>query len=162
MTSFRHRISQLLDRVSDNITSWMGSTQSILFHSIILVATFGLIPLGFNPDSVLLVMTTILSIEAIFLAIFIQRAVNKQSVRLESAIEKIVKNVTENIEEPLDEVVAEIRETVLETQKTLATIVSTELDQAVLEVGAKVEQETNELAEELHPDQKNATRGNED
>ena len=127
----------------------MGSTQSILAHTVILTIAFGLIPLGLNPNSVLLVMTTILSIEAIFLAIFIQRAVNKQSIRLESAIDKIVQNVTENIEEPLDEVVAEIREIVRETQKTLAAVVATESDQVVLEVGAKLERETEELADEL-------------
>ena len=146
MVSTTDKDSKFFDRVSDRITSWMGSTQSILAHTAILTATFSLIPLGLDPDSVLLVTTTILSIEAIFLAIFIQRSVNAQSIRLESAIEKIVKNVTENIEEPLDEVVAEIRETVLETQKTLATIVVAELDQVVLEVGAKVEQETHEFS----------------
>ena len=94
-------------------------------------------------------MTTIVSLEAIYWAIFIQRSVNKQTIRLEAAISKIEYNVTENLEQPLDEVVGEIRQIVLDMHKSLVKTFAEESDQVVREVGEIVEEETDDLETSL-------------
>jgi len=128
--------SRYLDRLSDKTTNWLGSTASIFLHTVFFVGIFNLYYLGFTIEEILLILTTAVSLEAIYLAIFIQRAVNKQAQRLESAIDKIVKNVSENLEQPLDEVVGEIRQTVLETHKALAKTVAEESDEVIREVAS--------------------------
>ena len=67
-----------LDKLSDKVTCWMGTTNSIVAHTIFFVTALGLILVGVSADIVLLVLTTLVSLEAIYLAIFIQRTVNKQ------------------------------------------------------------------------------------
>jgi low affinity Fe/Cu permease len=138
-------IGRYFDRLSDKTAEWLGSTESILLHTILFIGIFALRISGTPLEEILLILTTAVSLEAIYLAIFIQRAVNKQTLKLESAIEKIINNVSENLEQPLDEVVGEIRQTVLETHRALTKTVSDESDQVVREVGQKVELETDGL-----------------
>jgi len=139
-------INRYFDRLSDSITEWMGSNASILIHTILFTGFFLLRFFGVSLDGILLALTTIVSLEAIYLAIFIQRSVNKQTVRLETAISKIELNVAENLEQPLDEVVGEIRKIVQDTHDAMVKAVVEESDQVVREVGEKVEEETDELA----------------
>jgi low affinity Fe/Cu permease len=138
-------ISHYFDRLSDKTADWLGSTESILIHTVLFVGIFSLRIFDVPLEEILLMLTTAVSLEAIYLAIFIQRAVNKQSIKLEHAIDKIIQNVSENLEQPLDEVVGEIRQTVLETHRALTKTVSEESDQVVREVGQKVELETDDL-----------------
>lgn len=138
-------ISSRFDRLSDSVTEWMGSTASILIHTLLFIGFFSLRMFGISLEDVLLILTTIVSLEAIYLAIFIQRSVNKQTVRLEAAISKIEQNVTENLEQPLDEVVGEIRQIVLDMHKSLVKTVAEESDQVVKELGEIVEEETDDL-----------------
>jgi uncharacterized membrane protein len=139
-------INRYFDHLSDSITEWMGSNASILIHTILFTGFFLLRFFGVSLDGILLALTTIVSLEAIYLAIFIQRSVNKQTVRLETAISKIELNVAENLEQPLDEVVGEIRKIVQDTHDAMVKAVVEESDQVVREVGEKVEEETDELA----------------
>jgi low affinity Fe/Cu permease len=141
--------SVLFDRFSDAITNAMGSTTSVVLHTVAFVAIFIPLLFGFSLDKILLTLTTVVSLEAIYLAIFIQRSVNKQSMRLEAAIDKIVANVTQNLEEPLDEVVDEIRRTVKETHQAVIKVVAAESDQVVKELTEHVTEETDELVDEL-------------
>jgi len=97
----------IVDRLSDRITTWVGSTASIVLHTVVFV--FALLAhhlFSWPVDSVLLVLTTAVSLEAIYLAIFIQRAVNSQGERLEDVEESIdeVEEALEDVEEALDEV----------------------------------------------------------
>jgi uncharacterized membrane protein len=142
-------VSRYFDRFSDSVTEWMGSTESILIHTLLFAGFFSLRLFGISLEAVLLILTTIVSLEAIYLAIFIQRSVNKQTIRLEAAISKIEYNVTENLEQPLDEVVGEIRQIVLDMHKSLVKTFAEESDQVVKEVGEIVEEETDDLATTL-------------
>lgn len=148
-------LSDKFDKISDHVNEWLGSTSSIIIHTLFFVGIFILYWFGVSIEELLLVLTTVVSLEAIYLSIFIQRSVNKQSIKLEAAIAKIINNVTENLEQPLDEVVGEIRETVLETHRAIVKTVADESDQVVKELGEKVEQETDDLASTLsHIDNK--------
>ena len=65
------------------IVKWIGSVSSLIVHTILFIANFSLYFLGVDIDTVLLILTTIVSIEAIFLAIFMQISINQQSDKLD-------------------------------------------------------------------------------
>ncbi len=94
-----------IEKTSEKITHWIGSTQSIIFHSIFFVVIFGLRLFGVSSSDVLLVLTTAVSLEAIYLAIFIQMTINKQSKELEEVSEDI-----EGIQEDVDEIQKDIED----------------------------------------------------
>jgi uncharacterized protein YoxC len=100
-----------LDIITANITSWVGSTASLVTHTVIFIGVM-LAPLfGFSFDHVLLVLTTIVSLEAIYLSILIQYTVNRHSETLQDVAEDIeevaedVEEVTKNVEEISEDVV---------------------------------------------------------
>jgi uncharacterized protein YoxC len=79
---------------------------------------------GFSSADVLLILTTIVSLEAIYLSIFIQITVNRQARELEEVSEDI-----EEIQEDVDEIqedVEEIQENVDEIQEDVEEIQSAE------------------------------------
>ncbi len=101
-----------LDNFSNKITTWIGSTQSIILHTIFFIGIFGLRLFGVPSSDVLLILTTIVSLEAIYLSIFIQMTVNKHSEELEEVsedIEEIQKDVDE-IQEDVDEIQEDVEE----------------------------------------------------
>ena len=89
-----------IESITDKIIKWVGTTNSLIVHTCIFVITF-LSPYIFHIsfDIVLLVLTTIVSLEAIYLAIFIQLSVNRQAVRLDD-----VEDSLDDVEESLDDV----------------------------------------------------------
>jgi uncharacterized membrane protein len=97
----------------EKATDWIGSTSSLVVHTILFLISFLLGIFGVNWDRVLLVLTTLVSLEAIYLAIFIQIGVNRTN--------KSLKDVEEDIEE-IQEDVGEIQEDVGELQEDLGEI----------------------------------------
>ena len=87
-----------LERISFSIVKWIGTPYSILLHTLIFLAFPAAALLGFELRSVLLIFTTWLSVEAIYLAIFIQMSVNRNTESLEDVEEDI-----EDIQEEADE-----------------------------------------------------------
>lgn len=91
------------------ITRWVGSIRSIAIHTVIFVASFVAVWLGaLNFDRMLLILTTAVSLEAIYLAIFIQLTVNQTTESLEE-VEQDIDEIQEDIDE-LQEDVEEITE----------------------------------------------------
>lgn len=84
--------------VAEKTTAWVGSPSSLVVHTIIFLLAFAFVLLGANLDTVLLVLTTVVSLEAIYLAIFIQMSVNRQTLSLE------------NVEDDIDVISAEVKE----------------------------------------------------
>jgi septal ring factor EnvC (AmiA/AmiB activator) len=111
-----------LDAVADRFTRWVGSPVSILIHTILFLGSFVFVILGTPLDTVLLVLTTAVSLEAIYLALFIQMSVNKNTQSLadvEEDLEEIQEDV-EGIEKDIDEIekdIDEIQEDVEEIEK---------------------------------------------
>lgn len=92
---------------------WIGSPASLVLHTLIFIVFFAVSILKWVPwDLMLLVLTTVVSLEAIYLAIFIQMTVNRQSQSLKD-VEEEVGDIQENIEE-LGENVEELGENVEE------------------------------------------------
>lgn len=111
-----------LESLAHRFTTWLGSPASILVHSLIFIGAFVFVLFGTPLNTVLLVLTTAVSLEAIYLALFIQMSVNKNTKSLadvEEDIEEIAEDV-EGIEKDIDEIekdIDEIQEDVEEIEK---------------------------------------------
>lgn len=125
------------------VTAWVGSVQSLVLHSAIFVGVFVLGVAGIAAwDFLLLVLTTIVSLEAIYLAIFIQFTVNQQA--------KSLKEVEEDVAE-IQEDIDEIQEDVDEIQGDVEDISEDidEIQEGVEDIQEDVEEMSEEEKEEL-------------
>ncbi len=112
----------------DKVISAVGSVSSLLIHTCLFASAFLLALFGVVEWSImLLILTTVVSLEAIYLAIFIQMSVTRQAKDLESVSED-VEDIQEDIEEishDVDEIqkdVDEIQEDVDEIQEDVEEI----------------------------------------
>lgn len=118
----RDNAKRIYTDLPTRITSWIGSPISLIVHTVFFAVAFSLTLFDVPFEDVLLVLTTIVSLEAIYLAIFIQITVNRNTESLyevEEDIEEIQEDVQE-IERDIDEVqedVEEIQEDVEEIQE---------------------------------------------
>lgn len=111
------------DHVSfiEKITTSIGSLSSLVVHTILFAAILLVGALNIlSWDIVLLVLTTGVSLEAIYLAIFIQMSVNQQSQVIKD-VEQDVGEIKEDVDE-IQEDVGEIQEDVDEIQKDIDAI----------------------------------------
>lgn len=97
---------------SRKATNWIGSPQSIVVHTVFFVVIFGLRFFGVSSTDVLLILTTIVSLEAIYLSIFIQMTVNKHAEELEEVSEDIeeMKVDVDEIQKDVDDIQEDIEE----------------------------------------------------
>ena len=107
------KIPTAIDKFSDKAIAWIGSIQSLIVHTIFFVVSFGLSIfdlVGF--DKMLLVLTTVVSLEAIYLAIFIQMSVNKSHEHIEDLKEDVteIQEDIEYIQEDIEEISEDIEE----------------------------------------------------
>lgn len=111
-----------IEKISIKVTKWIGTPWSIIVHTILFLGIFSLRFLGFRVEDILLILTTAVSLEAIYLAIFIQMTVNRTTVSLEEAKEDIeeiaedVEDLEENVED-ISEDVEDISEDIEEIHK---------------------------------------------
>jgi len=120
-------VQSRIEKVSQWLTDSIGTNTSILFHTIFFVGIFALGFLGLSLDKILLILTTVVSLEAIYLAIFIQMSVNRASQTITEVGEEIediqedVEDIQEDVEE-IQEDVDDIQE--VDTHKILSNIES--------------------------------------
>ncbi|HVS79499.1 MAG TPA: DUF1003 domain-containing protein [Candidatus Paceibacterota bacterium] len=112
--------NNFVETIAVKLTSWVGSTSSIIFHSIVFVAFFILGLLGVSWDMLLLVLTTLVSLEAIYLSIFIQMTVNRHTASLQE-VETDIDEIREDVEE-ITEDVGDIQEDVEELSEDVEEI----------------------------------------
>jgi len=97
----------------ERITRWVGSTPSLVIHTAVFFAFFALSFAGILAwDLMFLILTTIVSLEAIYLAIFIQITVNRHSESLrevEADVDEIQEDIGE-IQEDVEEMSEDIEE----------------------------------------------------
>ena len=130
--------------VAERIARAIGSVPSLIAHSAFFVGIFSLALFGFSFDQILLILTTLVSLEAIYLAIFIQMTVNRQAMELEEVQEDIegiqedVEDISEDIED-IQEDVEEIGEDVEGIQKEVE-----EIGDDVEEISDDIEKEESE------------------
>ncbi len=142
-------------RLAERSARAIGSVMSLAIHSIFFIGIFSLFFFGFTFDQILLILTTIVSLEAIYLAIFIQMTVNRHSENIEEVREDIediqedVEDISEDIED-IQEDVEEIGEDVEGIQKEVE-----EIGEDVEDISEDIDKEgAEELKEKETTDQK--------
>ena len=93
----------IIESLSINLTRSIGTPISVLLHTIFFIGIFVLIKFGIAFDQVMLILTTVVSLEAIYLAIFIQMTINRQEAKLHEVREEI-EEISEDIEDIQEEV----------------------------------------------------------
>ena len=111
-----------IEKVALNATRFIGSTESLIIHTVLFIISFILYFWGIPLDEILLVVTTIVSLEAIYLSIFIQMSVNRQYYKLHAVARDVdeIQEDVEDIQEDIDEIqkdVDEIQEDVEDIQE---------------------------------------------
>lgn len=120
-----------VEKFALSVTRAIGSPASIVTHTVLFLMSFLWAVLGWiDWPTMLLVLTTIVSLEAIYLAIFIQMTINYTTQELEE--------VGEDIEE-MQEDIGEIQEDVDEIQEDVD-----ELQEDVEDISEDVEEMTEE------------------
>ena len=89
--------------MEEKIARSVGSVISLYIHTFFFIMSFLLIFIGFPADRILLILTTLVSLEAIYLAIFIQMSVNKNTKSLEE-VEEDLDEIQVDLEEIADDV----------------------------------------------------------
>lgn len=138
-------LKQKLERTALSATHWIGSIESLIIHTAVFVSAFALVLFGVSFDRVLLALTTVLSLEAIYLAIFIQMSVNQNTMQL-AQVEKDVEEIQEDIDE-IQEDVEEIAEDVDEIQADVEHI-EKDIDEIQEDV-QEIEKDVDEIQEDV-------------
>ena len=131
-----------VQRIALAVTKGIGSPLSIFLHTIVFAVGFATVLLHVLPlDTLLLILNTIVSLEAIYLALFIQMTVN-----LTTAAVKEVGEDIEGIQEDMGEIqedIEEISEDVDELQEDVE-----EISEDVGEISEDVEEINEDDAEQ--------------
>jgi uncharacterized protein YoxC len=152
--AFTKKTETHLEQISFRAIRWIGSVGSVVFHTVMFFLAFLLYFLGVNFNSILLTLTTVVSLEAIYLAIFIQMSVNHQNTQLKEVsegVEDIQEDVEEiqhdidDIQKDVDEIQEDVEEIneedqIEETKEAVDTAMLTRIEQSLRELG-------NEIAE---------------
>ncbi|MCR4260988.1 MAG: hypothetical protein NUV96_01465 [Candidatus Colwellbacteria bacterium] len=136
MTKNKLKFKNVVD-LPVKITDWIGSNSSIVFHSIFFIGIFALRIFHYTTNDILLILTTAVSLEAIYLAIFIQMTVNRNTQSLEEVeedIEEITGGVTDmekdidSIQEDIDKLEDEDAKDHVHSSNTISTLNKIEND----------------------------------
>mgnify|MGYP003418089070 FL=1 len=147
---------------------YLGSPTSLIIHTCFFVGIFTLQLFGFSFDQIMLILTTLVSLEAIYLSLFIQMTVNQHAKQIEEVSEDM-EDISEDVEEiskdidTIQEDVEEISEDVEEISKDIDTIQEDvkeisedveDISEDVDELGVEIERDDQEDAVERTEDQK--------
>lgn len=112
MSPVAKRYLNSVEFLSLRITRAIGTPTSVVVHSILFVSIFSLYFFGVTVDHILLVLTTAVSLEAIYLSIFIQMSINRTTESIEEVHEdvgEIAKEVDE-IQEGVEDIGGDVDE----------------------------------------------------
>lgn len=126
----------------ENVVTWIGSPASVVIHTLAFVGFFAAALFNLvSFDRMLLVLTTLVSLEAIYLAIFIQMTVNQHTASLKE-VEEDIDEIQEDVEE-LGEDLDEIQEDIEEISEDID-----EIQEDVEEIQEDVEEISEDEEEE--------------
>jgi low affinity Fe/Cu permease len=102
-----------LEEFAFRVTRFVGSVESIVIHSLLFLGSFVAVWTGLvSFDRMLLVLTTLVSLEAIYLSIFIQMTINYQAQDIDEIQEDIdeIQEDVDEIQEDVDEIQEDVEE----------------------------------------------------
>ena len=126
-----------IQKISLLIPLWIGSTKSLVIHTLFFIFPFSLYFFNIDFNTVMLILTTAVSLEAIYLSIFILMSGNIQIAA--------IKDIQENVED-IQEDVKEIQEDVEDIQENVEEIQDEEEYDKILE---SIEKALKTLTEEV-------------
>ena len=130
---------QRIQKTALTVTRWVGSPASVAVHTVLFIASFLAVYFGFIAfEQMLLIVTMLVSLEAIYLSIFIQMTINYTTQSLEEVGEDI-----EEIQEDLGEIqedVGELQEDVEDISEDVEEITEEEDAEDAAEEARKNEQ----------------------
>jgi len=91
-----HHRFRVLQTISFKLTEWVGTPLSLILHTCLFAGIFALRYLGVTTNYILLILTTAVSLEAIYLSIFIQMTVNRNTQSLEE-VEEDIEGIQEDV-----------------------------------------------------------------
>lgn len=80
-----------LEKIAESVAIWIGSMASLIVHTILFILMFCLYFFGISISNILLIATTAVSFEAIYLNVLIQMTVNKHSKHLKKHTDDLEK-----------------------------------------------------------------------
>ncbi len=149
--SKKKKISKI-DKISSWFTESIGTNTSLVIHTFLFIGIFALAIFGLTLDKILLILTTAVSLEAIYLAIFIQMSVNKTTVSLAS-VEEDIDDIQEDVDE-IQEDVDDIQEDVDSLESNIKEISDDYIEDETEEEGLvsslkNIEKQLSVLQEEI-------------
>lgn len=103
----------MIEKIALKIVKLIGTVESVIIHTILFTLAILLYIFNcYDRETIMLVVTTIVSLEAIYLSIFIQMGINNHGKKLEE-IKENVEDIQENVED-IQENVEDIQEDVEE------------------------------------------------
>ena len=142
----KERQKIIMEKGASNITRWIGSTTSVTLHTILFILAFVIPYIGIvSFERMLLVLTTIVSLEAIYLSIFIQMSINMNNQNIE-LIQGDIEELGEDIEE-LGEDIEELGEDIEEIGEDIE-----ELGEDLEEIGediVEIQKDVDEIQEDV-------------
>ena len=133
-----------LERIATTAPDYLGSVPSLVLHTLFFVGIFSLSWFGVPFNQILLILTTVVSLEAIYLALFIQMTVNRQAAQIEE--------VSEDVEEISKDI-----DTIQEDVKEISEDVE-DISEDVEELGEEIEKDDKEDAAERTQDMRRIER----
>lgn len=134
-----------LEKLAVRITEWIGTTQSIIAHTLVFAGALSLVLFGVNSGQVLLVLTTIVSLEAIYLSVFIQMTVNRNTKSLEEVEEDI-----EEIQEDVEGLEGEVEEISEEIEDIQAEDIKADMEEEQAKISLKnIEEDLDKLQQDI-------------
>lgn len=148
----KKRVLSSVEKASQWLTESIGTNTSIILHTIFFIGIFALSFLGLSLDKILLILTTVVSLEAIYLAIFIQMSVNRATQTI-SEVGEDVEDIQEDVED-IQEDVEDIQEDVEDLQENVEDIQEEVGDDAqdeasITKILNNIESQLNLLKEEI-------------
>jgi low affinity Fe/Cu permease len=96
-----HKKLTPLEKMALRIPGLIGTPMSLVVHTFFFAGIFLLGIFGFSVDQIMLILTTAVSLEAIYLSILIQMTVNRQGKSI-ADIEEDIEDIQEDVEELSD------------------------------------------------------------
>ena len=144
---------------------WMGSVTSLVVHTIVFVVSFVVVIFGAPWETVLLVVTTVVSLEAIYMNILIQMGVNQNTESLQ-VVEEDLDEIQEDVGEiqkdvdVIQEDVGEIEKDIDEIQVDIDEVGKDVSEDEQRDIGnrvmlSKIESQLQEIGKEIEQLKKN-------
>jgi uncharacterized membrane protein len=137
-----------IERLAVSSTRYIGSPTSLVLHTAFFIVMLSLPRFGVSLELTMLVLTTVVSLEAIYLSLFIQMTVNRQARQIEEVSEDVddIQEDVEEISKDIDEIQEDVEEIHEHSEEMSADMEG--LHEHIEDIKENVEDITEELVDD--------------